>query len=100
MRAGVEIVIANMCLRQTKQKKVRLMKVVPRCAARACVRACVFLSLMSQREVQPTPPHPRPNKNNGMLSTVMQIQFNWLFVYMLHSAARGRSLTPLSKKIG
>lgn len=34
-----------------------------------------------------------------MLSTVMQIQFNWLFVYMLHSAAHGRSLTFLSKKI-
>lgn len=53
MRAGVEIVIGNMCLRQTKQKKVRLMKVVPR--ACACVRARVFLSLMSQRET-PTPP--------------------------------------------
>lgn len=50
MRAGVEIVIGNMCLRQTKQKKVCLMKVV-----RVCMRARVcalFFLLMSQREVQ------------------------------------------------
>lgn len=37
MRAGVEIVIGNMCLRQTKQKKVCLMKVV----LCACVCVCV-----------------------------------------------------------
>lgn len=35
MRAGVEIVIGNMCLRQTNQKKVCLMKVV-------CVCVCFF----------------------------------------------------------
>lgn len=33
-----------------------------------------------------------------MLSTVMQMQFNWLFVYMLHSAAHGGSLTSSSGK--
>lgn len=37
MRAGVEIVIGNMCLRQTKQKKVCLMKVVG-----VCVCMCVY----------------------------------------------------------
>lgn len=63
---------------------------------RVCVRALAFLSLMSQREV-PTPPDRKKKYNYRMLSTLMQIRFNWLFVYMLHSAAHGRSLTSASK---
>lgn len=85
----MEIVIGNMCLRQTKQKKVRLMKVVP-----ARVHTLSFYLCHSVKYQLHHPPH----QNYRMLSTLMQIQFNWLFVYMLHSAAHGRSLTSASKK--
>lgn len=83
------------------------MKVVPRCAAprtRVCACVCVHEfsfhlchSVKSPPPQNPSHPPRRNKKSYGMLSTVMQIRFNWLFVYMLHSAARGTSLTPSSK---
>lgn len=93
MRAGVEIVIGNMCLRQTKQKKVCLMKVVRVCV---CASARVFLSLMSQHEVQTL-----PKKINYRMLRFQQSRkyscFNWLFVYRLHSAADARVVTSYQK---